>query len=116
MKFVSLGDPADTATFSQALSRGIATGGSLYVPESIPQLSGDELKSLIGADRYEVTRIMLSPWVADEIPPSDLDGIIQKAASFDTPLVSVGNRQVLEMFHGPTMAFKDVAAGYLAEF
>jgi threonine synthase len=116
MKFVSLTDPKDTVSFEDALSQGIAQDGSLYVPEFIPRLSAAEVKGLVGIDRFETARIMLSPWVADEIPAGDLQAIIRQAASFDTPLVKVGDKKVLELFHGPTMAFKDVAARYLAAF
>jgi threonine synthase len=116
MKFVSLTDPEDVVSFEEALSRGIARDGSLYVPESIPHLSEDDIARLIGADRYETAKIMLSPWLADEIPVGDLDTIIRQAATFETPLVDVGDKKVLELFHGPTMAFKDVAACYLSAF
>jgi threonine synthase len=116
MKFVSLTDPEDTVSFEDALSKGIAQDGSLYVPEFIPHLSANEVTSLVGADRVETARIMLTPWMAGEIPVDDLMAIIRNAATFDTPLVEVGDKKILELFHGPTMAFKDVAARYLSAF
>jgi threonine synthase len=116
MKFVSLTDPEDAVSFEEALARGIAAGGSLYVPESIPQLAEGEIAKLIGADRFETARIMLEPWLSEEIPVDDLAKIIRQASTFETPLVSVGDKKVLELFHGPTMAFKDVAARYLSAF
>lgn len=117
MKFVSLNDlQGEAVSFQEALARGIAPDGGLYVPQSIPELSPAELDQLIGADRYKIAKIMLGPWLAGELPEHDLEAIIRRAASFDTPLVKVSNKYVLEMFHGPTMAFKDVAAGYLAAF
>lgn len=116
MKFVSLTDPQDMVSFEEALSRGIAHDGSLYVPEFIPQLSAADIERLVGADKLETARIVLSPWLGDEIPADDLAMIIRQAASFETPVVEVGGKQVLELFHGPTMAFKDVAACYLSAF
>lgn len=116
MKFVSLNDPDDVVSFEVALNKGIAHDGSLYVPEYIPRLSPAEITQLIGADKQTIARTMLSPWVAEEIPAKDLTAIIQRAATFDTPLVNVGDKKVLELFHGPTMAFKDVAACYLSAF
>jgi threonine synthase len=116
MKFISLGNSADAVSFEEALNRGIARDGSLYVPETVPKLSSEDLAKLPGANRYEIAEIMLKPFVGDEIPLDDLVDIIHEAASFDTPVVQVGDKQVLEMWHGPTMAFKDVAAGYLAAF
>src|SRR5690349_11952800 len=112
MKFVSLTDPRDVVSFETALNRGIARDGSLYVPKSIPRLSSADIAHLVGANRQEVARIMLTPWVKGEISADDLAAIIQQASTFDTPLVEVGGKQVLELFHGPTMAFKDVAARY----
>lgn len=116
MKFVSLSDPSDEVSFEAALNRGIARDGSLYVPQSIPQLSADEVAGLVGADRQTVAKIILTPWVSEEIPAEDLAAIILQAATFDTPLVAVGDKKILELFHGPTMAFKDVAARYLSAF
>ncbi|HEY5152819.1 MAG TPA: threonine synthase [Candidatus Saccharimonadales bacterium] len=116
MKFVSLTDPGDAVSFEEALARGIAPGGSLYVPQSVPQLSEAEIARLIGADRFETATIMLQPWLGEEIPAGDLEKIIRQASTFDTPLVDVGDKKVLELFHGPTMAFKDVAARYLSAF
>ena len=116
MKFVSLTNPQDAVSFEDALSQGIARDGSLYVPESVPQLSAADIQRLVGADKLQTARIILTPWVADEIPADDLAGIISQAASFETPLVDVGDKKVLELFHGPTMAFKDVAACYLSAF
>ncbi len=116
MKFVNLTDPADVVSFEESLARGIGRDGNLYVPETIPQLPDSEVSRLVGADRQETAKIMLTPWVADEIPPDDLAGIIRSASNFDTPLVDVGDKKVLELFHGPTMAFKDVAARYLSAF
>src|SRR5665213_871033 len=116
MKFVSLTDPEDIISFEQALARGIAPGGSLYVPQSVPQLSKQDIARLVGADRFETARIMLSPWVNEEIPAEDLDRIIKQASTFGTLLADVGDKKVLELFHGPTMAFKDVAARYLSAF
>ena len=106
----------EPVTFQEALERGISPDGSLYVPESIPQLSAEDLERITHADRQELANIMLTPWLGDELPQDDLKNIINAAATFDTPVVKVGNKHVLELFHGPTLAFKDVAARYLAAF
>ncbi len=114
MKFASLKDPSYAVSLEQALSDGIPPDGSLYFPASIPILSDDDLEGLKNADQATVAKTLLSPWTSDEIPSDDLDKIIAKACSFETPLRRVGDKQILELFHGPTMAFKDVAARYLA--
>ena len=117
MRFTSLANPADTVSFQEALANGLPKDpGSLYVPEYMPQLSGDDVERLIGADALEIGKIMLGPFVADEIPEKDLENIVREATTFDTPLVDVGSKKVLELFHGPTLAFKDVAARYMGSF
>jgi threonine synthase len=114
MRFTSLTDPADAVSFEEALLRGIAKNGSLYFPVAIPQLTTSEIHHLIGASPQQTARVILGKWLEDEIPATDLDMIIAKASTFETPLITVGDKKVLELFHGPTLAFKDVAARYLA--
>jgi threonine synthase len=114
MKFVSLTNPADIVSFEEALFKGISKGGSLYFPVDVPVLNDDEIHQLIGASRQQTARLILGKWLEDEIPSTDLNKIIANASTFETPLVAVGDKKILELFHGPTLAFKDVAAGYLA--
>jgi threonine synthase len=115
MRYVSLTNPADTVSFQGAIENGVSHDtNSVYVPEAIPRLSTDEIDSLIGADPIHIGKTMLRPYVEGEISESGLDDIVRKATTFDIPLVDVGDRKVLEVFHGPTMTFKDVAAQYLA--
>jgi threonine synthase len=114
MKFVSLTNPTDIVSFEEALFRGISKDGSLYFPIDIPILAEDEIQQLLGASPQPTARLILGKWLEDEIPSADLDKIIENASTFETPLVSVGDKKILELFHGPTLAFKDVAASYLA--
>ncbi len=114
MKFVSLGNPEDVVSFEEALRRGIPADGSLYFPVAIPRLTDEQIASLPTLDTKAIDRLILSAWLGDEIPAEDLAHIVDTAASFETPCVPVADKHVLEIFHGPTMAFKDVAARYLA--
>ena len=114
MKFVSLGNPDDVVSFQEALSRGIPPDGSLYYPVEIPRLSAEQIASLPSLDRKAIDQLILTAWLGDEIPADDLMAIVDRAATFETPCVEVADKHVLELFHGPTMAFKDVAARYLA--
>lgn len=114
MKFVSLGNPEDVVSFQEALSRGIPPDGSLYYPVEIPRLSAEQIASLPSLDRKAIDQLILTAWLGDEIPADDLMAIVDRAATFETPCVEVADKHVLELFHGPTMAFKDVAARYLA--
>lgn len=117
MNFVSLANPAEKATFTEALMRGVPTdSSSLYVPETIPQLSDEQIEVISDGNPFEIGRHMLAPYVEGDISEDDLATIVEEASAFETPLVEVGNRYVLELTHGPTMAFKDVAAAYLGSF
>ena len=114
MKFVSLSEGAYKANFGEALRQGVAPDGSLYFPEQIPHLDTDTVDGLRGADLHTVAKKVLKPWLSDEIADEYLDGIIDSATTFPISLTDVGDKKILELFHGPTMAFKDVAARYLA--
>ena len=114
MKFANLNDPTDSVSFEQALQQGLGRNNGLYFPKHIPLLTENEVSTLAGASRQQTARVILGKWLEDEVPRADLEKIIAKASTFETPVVSVGDKKVLELFHGPTMAFKDVAARYLA--
>lgn len=114
MKFVNLKNASDEVTFETALLRGIGEDGGLYFPKTIPMLTSDEIQSLSGATRQEIAALVLGKWLQDEISADDLAKIVAAASTFETPIVQVGDKKILELFHGPTLAFKDVAASYLA--
>jgi threonine synthase len=117
MRFVGLTDPTDVVSFQEALESGVPQDArSVYVPEYIPQLSPEEIHGLVGANPIDIGKTMLRPYVKEEISENDLDGIVRQATTFDIPVVDVGDRKVLEVFHGPTGAFKDVAAQYIGAF
>jgi len=116
MKFRSTREPGETVGFCQALERGIAPDGGLYVPVRFPkfQISDfDAAETLPG-----VAELLLAPFLAGSELQSALGDICREAFSFPTPLRLVesnGHRLfVLELFHGPTAAFKDVGARFLA--
>ncbi|MGE4371735.1 MAG: threonine synthase [Xanthobacter sp.] len=120
MRYVSTRGEAPILSFSDALLAGLARDGGLYVPESWPTLSADDIAALAGKPYADVARAVISPFVAGSIEPRALDLMIADAyAQFRhpavAPLVQVApNRFVLELFHGPTLAFKDVAMQLLA--
>ncbi len=120
LKYVSTRGEAPPLSFADALLAGLARDGGLYVPEAWPTLSADEIAALAGKPYAEVARRVISPFVAGAIPQAALDLMIDDAyRSFrhpaTTPLVQIApNRFVLELFHGPTLAFKDVAMQLLS--
>lgn len=120
MRYVSTRGEAPVLSFSDALLAGLARDGGLYVPEAWPTLSRDEIAALAGKPYAAVAKAVIGPFVADGLPPRALDLMIDDAyAGFRhpavAPLTQIGaNRFILELFHGPTLAFKDVAMQLLA--
>ena len=115
MRFVTTRGQAPPASLTYALFDGLAPDGSLYVPESIDTWSAAELAALGAMPLVEIGRRLLRPYVADEVNDASLDAIVTGALNFPIPLVEVEpGVHALELFHGPTLAFKDVAARVMA--
>jgi threonine synthase len=113
MRYTSTRDASHSATLSQAVLRGLAPEGGLYVPERFPTLPP---AALDGADTLaDVAARLLAPFFADDPLAGELAAICAEAFTFPVPLRDLGERTaVLELFHGPTAAFKDVGARFLA--
>ncbi len=120
LQYISTRGDAPALGFRDALLAGLARDGGLYLPETWPQLSRKEIRNLRGKSYQEVAFAVLSHFTGDEIPADALKTMIDEAyATFRhpaiAPLVQVGpNDYVLELFHGTTLAFKDVAMQLLA--
>ncbi len=120
MKYVSTRGEAPELGFQDALLAGLARDGGLYVPEIWPQLSKEEILSMAGKPYAETAKKVLAPFVEGEIPTADFHKMVDEAyASFHhpavAPLVQIDDSHwVMELFHGPTLAFKDVAMQLLA--
>jgi len=120
MKYVSTRGTAPALTFKQALLVGLAEDGGLYVPESWPRFTKAEIAAFRGKPYADVAFAVMRLFVGGEIPDSDLQKMINEAyATFHhpavTPLVQINaNAWLLELYRGPTMAFKDVAMQILA--
>ena len=116
MRFVSTRDANLTASLSKAITQGIAPDGGLYVPSPIPAIAASEIES--GPDLASTASATLRPFAAgDELEPA-LDAVCREAFNFPAPLVPLsgapGPASVLELFHGPTCAFKDFGARFAA--
>lgn len=115
MRYISTRGEAPVLNFPDALLAGLARDGGLYVPETWPTLSPEAIGALSGQPYPEIARRVLAPFVAGSIAEADLSRMIDEAyASFRhpavTPLVQLSPSEwVLELFHGPTLAFKDCA-------
>ena len=120
MQFVSTRGGAAVPGFSDAVLSGLATDGGLYVPERWPVLSHAEIAAFANRPYAEVAFAIISRFVEGEIPDTDLRRIIDESyATFRhpsmAPLVEIEpGHFALELFHGPTLAFKDVAMQFLA--
>jgi threonine synthase len=100
--------------FATAALTGLAPDGGLFVPEEIPQYPKTVLSSLGTMDYRDIALETIKPYVKDEIPNTVLEDIVYSAYPFTAPLVSVGDRLIVELFHGPTAAFKDFGARFMA--
>ena len=111
MKWISTRGASPSITFIDALFAGTAPDGGLYMPERLDPLSPGTVESLRGADIVEIGTTIGAHILRDEITRQALQPLIREALDFPVPLVRVTDRvSVLELFHGPTMAFKDVGA------
>lgn len=115
MKYISTRGEAPALNFEEVVLTGLATDGGLYVPESLPSFSKEEIASWAGLSYQELAFNVMSPFVAGEISDDDFKAIIKKSYSTFrhdaiAPLVQTAhNEWILELFQGPTLAFKDFA-------
>jgi threonine synthase len=113
MRYISTRGESPAVSLGQAVLRGLAPNGGLYVPERFPSLG---IEALDGARTLaEVASVVLTPFFADDPLAGELEDICTEALTFPIPLRELrSGTAVLELFHGPTAAFKDVGARFLA--
>ena len=115
MRYISTRGQAPTIEFEGVTLAGLASDGGLYVPETWPRFSKGAIAAMAGLSYVETAVRVCAPFVGSALTETELRALLTKAyAGFDhaavTPLVQLDNRQwLLELFHGPTLAFKDVA-------
>ncbi len=115
MRYQSTRGEASTLSFTDALLAGLARDGGLYVPESYPSLDAATIAGFAGRPYAQVAQQVIGPFMGDEMAAGDFTAMLEASyATFRhpavTPLAQIGdNLFVLELFHGPTLAFKDVA-------
>jgi threonine synthase len=116
MKYYSLSNPTIKTSFENAVVNGISSDRGLYFPEEIPSLSSSFFEGLPQLSIHEMAYTAISPFVGDEIPQAVLENILKNTLDFDFPVVPIkDNIGSLELFHGPTLAFKDVGARFMAQ-
>ena len=115
MKYYSLNNPSATVDFKEATLLGQAPDRGLYFPENIPVCPKELIQNIENLDNQDIAYQVIRPYVGDTIPEEKLFEIVRETTSFPIPLVPVNDRTFsLELFHGPTLAFKDVGARFMS--
>ena len=116
MRYYSLNNSSPLSSFKKAVQNGIAPDRGLYFPEKITPISEDFINNINDYSNEEIAYEVIKQFIGDEIPTNILKEIIKKTISFDFPVVNLDdNIGSLELFHGPTMAFKDVGARFMSQ-
>lgn len=115
MKYYSTNRKAPMATLHEAVVKGLAGDRGLYMPESIKQLPQTFFDNIQDMTFQDIAFTVAQAFFGDDIPGADLRRIVDETLSFDCPVAPVtANIYSLELFHGPTLAFKDVGARFMA--
>lgn len=116
MQYYSTKNPALRVNFQECLFRGLPEDNGLYMPVEIPKLSADFIRNLHDFSFQEIAYEVARPYLQAEIPDSIIREIVEAAVSFPAPVVPLEqNIHVLELFHGPSLAFKDFGARFMAQ-
>ncbi|MGF7452900.1 threonine synthase [Pasteurella bettyae] len=114
MNLYNIKHPEQQVNFAQAVHQGLGKDQGLFFPEIIPQL--DNIEELLDLPLVERSQKVLATIIGDEIPTQTLNNAIKNAFTFPAPLVKVMNNiYALELFHGPTLAFKDFGGRFMAQ-
>ena len=121
MKYISTRNNKKTFEFKDVFIKGLADDGGLFIPESLTKYSETEINSFAKLEYSDLAKKIISTFIGDFMSENDVSNIIDKSYSVFRKknvvnLIKVGDRSVLELFHGPTLAFKDVAMQLLGNF
>ncbi|MBD0833681.1 threonine synthase [Aestuariibaculum sediminum] len=115
MNYYSLNHQAPKSSFKDAVIKGLAPDKGLYFPETIAPLPKSFFENIDNLSYSEIAFEAIKQFVSPEIPEETLKTIVEETLSFEFPVIQLNeNISVLELFHGPTMAFKDVGARFMA--
>lgn len=116
MKYYSTNNKNLIVNFETAVMQGLAEDGGLFMPVNFPKIDNDFIQSIEKYSFQEIAFRIAKLFIDDEISESNLYDIISNSINFPAPLVQIGkNLYVLELFHGPTLAFKDFGARFMAK-
>ena len=121
MNYVSTRNSSNSFEFKDVFIKGLADDGGLFIPKSLHQYEQKDLHEFKNLEYTELAKKIITPFIGDFMSEKDLSSIIDKSYSVFrkenvVDLVKVGDRSILELFHGPTLAFKDVAMQLLGGF
>ena len=115
MNYYSLNKKSPTVNFKEATIKGLAPDKGLYFPEQVPLIGVNWLKNIESIPNEEIAFQVIRPYVGNTISEEDLLTIVSETVNFPIPLISVtDNIYSLELFHGPTLAFKDIGARFMS--
>lgn len=115
MNYYSLNYNSSTVGFLEAVRKGLAPDRGLYFPETIPSLSQNFIENIPDLSNHELALTAIHPFVGKDIPKDRLKAIVEDTLSFDFPIIPITDSIAsLELFQGPTLAFKDVGARFMA--
>ena len=115
MQYYSTNSQSPKVDFKQATIKGQAPDKGLYFPEQIPMLPKEFIENITNYSDEEIAYQVIKPYVGDAIPDAELRRIVDETINFDIPLVKVTDTIFsLELYHGPTLAFKDIGARFMS--
>ena len=121
MNYISTRNSSNSFKFKDVFIKGLADDGGLYIPKSLHKYTQKDLNSFEDLKYSELAKKIIYPFIGDFITENDLSEIIDKSYSVFrkknvVELNRVGDRSILELFHGPTLAFKDIAMQQIGNF
>ncbi|HEX9958036.1 MAG TPA: threonine synthase, partial [Fibrella sp.] len=116
MTFYSTNNSANIVSVPEALFNSLPQDKGLYMPTSIPQLPVGFMDGIAKQSLVEIAYKLTKLWLHEDLTNAQIEQLVTQAFPFDTPLVELeaGRKYVLELFHGPSLAFKDVGARFMA--
>src|SRR5665213_156722 len=115
MLFYNLRQPSEKVDFRTATIQGLGAEKGLFFPESIPRFSPEWIRNIHQYSDAEIAFSVISPYVGNTIPEDILKKIVAETISFDIPLKKINDKiSSLELYHGPTLAFKDIGARFMS--
>ncbi|MFL5786761.1 MAG: threonine synthase [Flavisolibacter sp.] len=115
MHYYSTNNPSEIASFKEATIRGQAPDKGLYFPSRIPSIKKELIENIESYSNEDIAYEVIKPYVSDTIPENELRLIVKETINFPFPLIRLNEHiYSLELFHGPTLAFKDVGARFMS--